>query len=268
MSETILPKAKRGCLSWVAWPLGILAAAFLLLMSARNVWMLQMPFHLLAGGVLHAQRAFAHFTSDLPKLMTAAVLPCLATAIALWGAHRLILWWRLANGNRDGWRFKHTALAGSLVLLGSAAAIALSGVVHEAVWLPQGKVIQSNIRNSGTYARMNARQLGVLLFEHENEYGAYPSSLLNLEEIEKDPANLRRIMFVDLDPPSPPEPFIFLGSGKTAEGNPSRLLAISPVIPEWDVFIALKMDYSVTSMPASKFAEVVKSAAGEKLEGK
>jgi hypothetical protein len=269
MSEPEHAKAKRGCLPWsVGGVVGLVLMLLLLPFAARNVWLFELPYHLVAGCVLHANRALSHFATDLPRLMFAAILPGLATVIALWGTHRLVLWWRRATGKIGGWRFTHTALAGLLLLLGSAAAIALSGVLHELAWLPQGKIVSSNHRMTRTMAMSDARMLGLSLFEFENEHGTYPSSLLDLEKTEYAPPKLRRMMFVDLDPPSPPEPFIYLGSGKTTAGNPSRLLAISPVIPEWDVFVVLRMDNSVTSMPASKFAEVVEAAANEEHDGK
>jgi hypothetical protein len=200
--------------------------------------------------------------------MQAAIFPCLATVIALWGAHRLILWWRLANGNDRGWHFKHTALAGSLILLGSAAAIALSGIVHEAVWLPQGKIIQSNGRGNLTAAINNARQLGLALIEHENEHDAYPASLLDFDKLVIDPASLRRMMFVYLDSQGPPEPFVLLNPGGKMSSDPSEILMIGPQMPERGDFVILRADNSVTRLPASKFIEVVKSAGSQIPDGK
>lgn len=263
MSEEELSRSGRGCLPKVLWTLAILVVAFLFLMAAvRNAWILELPYHLIAGCVLHGNRAVSHFAADLPRLMMAAIFPLVATTIALWGAHRLILWWRLANENKTGWHFKHTALAGSLVLFGSAAAIALSGILHEAAWLPQGKVIQSNRRTTLTVAVSNARQLGLMLFEYETENGTYPSSLLDLEKLATDSVSLRRMMFVDLDTPGPPEPFVLLKGGVATGIIPSGIVMIGPQMPENGDFVVLKADNSVTRLPAAKFIEVVRSAAG------
>lgn len=256
-------------MKWVALTfLFIFALGLFIPESGRTEWLFELPYHLIAGCVLHAKRALAHFASDLPKLMTAAVLPCLATAIALWGAHRLILWWRLASGKDKGWHFKLTALAGSLVLLGSAAAIALSGVLHEAAWLPQGEITRSNGRSAQTVAVNNARQLGIMLFEHETEHGAFPMSLLQLEELVEDPQTLRRMMLVDLGSQRPPEPFVLVKPGGVAAGNPTEIVLIGPQMLEDGKFVVLRLDNSVTSQPAAKFIEVVKSATGTVPNGK
>ena len=269
MSEEELPRSGSGYLSKIAWALLILfGILFLLLFLARDQWILELPFHLIAGCLLHAIRALDHFARNLPGLMKVAVFPCLATAIALWGAHRLILWWRLAIGKDKGWHFKHTALAGSLVLLGSAAAIALSGIVHEAVWLPQGKIIQSNHRTPVIKAMSHARELGFALSEHENEHDANPASLLDLDKLVMDPISLRRMMFVDLDTQGPPEPFVLLNPGVKMVGNPSEIVMIGPQMPERGDFVILRADKSVTRLPASKFIEVVKSAGSQIPDGK
>lgn len=269
MSEEELSRSGRGCLPKVLWTLAILVVAFLFLMAAvRNAWILELPYHLIAGCVLHGNRAVSHFAADLPRLMMAAIFPLVATTIALWGAHRLILWWRLANENKTGWHFKHTALAGSLVLFGSAAAIALSGILHEAAWLPQGKVIQSNRRTTLTVAVSNARQLGLMLFEYETENGTYPSSLLDLEKLATDSVSLRRMMFVDLDTPGPPEPFVLLKGGVATGIIPSGIVMIGPQMPENGDFVVLKADNSVTRLLVAKFIEVVRSAAGAEPSGK
>ena len=269
MSEEELSRSGRGCLPKVLWTLAILVVAFLFLMAAvRNAWILELPYHLIAGCVLHGNRAVSHFAADLPRLMMAAIFPLVATTIALWGAHRLILWWRLANENKTGWHFKHTALAGSLVLFGSAAAIALSGILHEAAWLPQGKVIQSNRRTTLTVAVSNARQLGLMLFEYETENGTYPSSLLDLEKLATDSVSLRRMMFVDLDTPGPPEPFVLLKGGVATGIIPSGIVMIGPQMPENGDFVVLKANNSVTRLPVAKFIEVVRSAAAAEPAGK
>jgi hypothetical protein len=269
MSEEELPKSGCGCFSWALWSIAVFIVAFLVLaFASRYSWLIEMPFHLIAGCLLHAIRALDHFARNLPGLMKAAIFPFLATAIALWGVHRLILWWRLANGNDKGWYFKHTALAGSLVLLGSAAAIALSGIVHEAVWLPQGKIIQSNHKSTLTMAINNARQLGMALIEHEDEHDANPASLLDLDKLVMHPVSLRRMMFVDLDNPGPPEPFVLLKPGEKMSGNPSEILMIGPQMPERGDFVILRADNSVARLDAAKFIEVVKSGTIAKPDKK
>ena len=261
MTKTELPRSKNGCLAWGAWSLGIGVVAVLILpFSSRNLWMLELPYHLIAGSALHATRASAHFAVEWPQMFRTAALPSLAMAVVLWGAHHLILWWRSGNEKNEDWHFKHTALAGSLVLLGSAAAIALSGVLHEAAWLPQGTIIQSNTRSTMTSAVSNARQLGLMLFEHENQHGTYPSSLLDLEKSAHNSIIINRMVFVELDSHGPPEPFVLVKSGEATGRDAIGILMIGPQMPGRGDFVVLRTDNSVTRQPAAKLIEVVKSA--------
>ncbi len=268
MNEEELPKPPSRAFKWTL--ICVIAFVFLFLalpILASRPWTIQFIYHLVAGWIMHAGRGLSHLMANFPQFGKAAVLPVLAAFVAIWGFHRLVLWWRRANGKDSGWRFQHTALAGALVLLGSAAAIALSGVLHEAAWLPQGKIIRSNRGMTQTMAVSNARQLGLALFEFENEHGKYPRSVMELEEfLERE--SLRRMIFAEVDPGIPLEPVILLRPGASASGDPGRILLVSPLMPEEDVFIALRMDNSVTRLNAAQFAEVVKSAANEKHEGK
>jgi hypothetical protein len=269
MTAPELPRSGTGCVRWVVFAIvGIIIAFLLLPVSSRNIWVLELNYHLIAGSILHAARAISHFAADPSRLLSAATLPCMAATVALWGAHRLILWWWLANGNRDAWHFRHTALAGSLLSLGSAAAIALSGVFHELAWLPQGKIIRSNTRSELMMATNCARQLGLMLFEYETEHGSFPQSLLDLEELALDTRTLQRTVFIDVGSEGPPEPFILLKPGGNAAGNPSQLVVIGPRMAENSDFVVLKLDNSVSRKRAEQFIEVVKSAAAGNTGGK
>ena len=238
----------------------VLLFFFLMLIPSQGIWLFEFGYHLFAGWVLHATRGISHIAGNLPALVSATILPCTAALVALWGFHRLVLWWRLANGMDTRWRFKHTALAGVLVLLGSAAAIALSGVLHEAAWLPGGKVIESNRPIIRTMAISNARTLGLYLFEYETEYGVFPSSLLDLQKLDVGKWEIRRLAFVQMDSPAPPEPFVLVNPGGTT-ADPGEFVLLGPQIPERGDFVVLTRVNLATTLAPAKFVEVVTSAA-------
>ncbi|RYD33089.1 MAG: hypothetical protein EOP87_11635, partial [Verrucomicrobiaceae bacterium] len=186
--------------------------------------------------------------SDLDRLMAAAALPSAAALVSLWGFHRLALWWRQATGREGEWRIRHTALAGSLVLLGSSSAIALSGVLHEAVWLPQGQVIQSNHSDPRFRARNSGRILGLYLSEYQNDHGGFPASLEELGEYADghdwgQPAD----SFVSLGKSSPREPFVLTVTGRTGAGSDDIVL-IGPQLPDKGYFVVVRADTSVSML--------------------
>lgn len=158
------------------------------------------------------------------------------------------------------WRFSQSAIVGLLMLLGCAAAISLSGVVHELAWLPQGEITRSNQRSNQTLAVSNARQLGMVLFEYDSEFGRLPLALKDLDKLD-DGLNgqLPRLIHLRFDSSSPPEPFILRNPGGAIDPDPNSVILIRPLIPDTDKFVVLKSDMSVTSLPAGRFAEVLKS---------
>lgn len=244
------------------------AIFFLLIFSAREQWVLQLPYHLLIGWALHGAKALSHFLSNVDRLASAAALPCAAALVALFGFHRLVLWWRQATGRSGEWRIKHTALAGVLALLGSSAAIALSGVLHEAVWLPQGKVIQSNHSSTRMLALNDARNLGFHLFDYQDEHGVFPDSMRDLEKfVTEQESGFRFASFARLDHPSPAEPFVFVNPGAPSDGLREFIL-IGPQLPGRGEFVVVRSDLSTATMPRSKFIEVVTSASWANKEAR
>ena len=94
-----------------------------------------------------------------------------------------------------------------MLLLGSAAAIALSGVVHQMFWLAGGKVIESNRRGDLTEAMSNGRQLMLALFEYQDKNDRYPESFEEVvPEIIQHPVHLRQLSWLGRGDGRVPEP--------------------------------------------------------------
>jgi hypothetical protein len=163
---------------------------------------LELPLRLLLGWAWHLAQAFPSLLPHWHKLL----LPLGCFALATWLAHRFIRWWISAKGNGIDWRARHTIPATLLVLLGAAAAIALSGVVHQAVWLLDAPWWTNRGRAmERTQAMSNIRQLQIAITKFENDHNRYPDSLAELDLI-KD----LRILQQSPAPGEPPEPIIYL----------------------------------------------------------
>ena len=247
----------------VRWTLRLILSAIMglvaLVFLAAFRWPLEFLYHLAAGWLFHIGRDLSRPSPGWHGLLSPMVLPGTAALVALCGFHRLALWWRRATGRGEGWRFQHTALAGLLVLLGASAAIALSAVLHEAVWLPQGPVIQSNRSYPRIQANSEARHLGLYLFEYETDKGRLPVSFRELEEhMSLQEMEPRIVSFVDLGH-RPPEPFVLLRpGGKLVDGTGPLLM--SPALPERGEFVVLGFNNSVRTLPPRDLEEFVRSA--------
>jgi hypothetical protein len=192
----------------VIYALGLLFLAFLFLMIAsRYVWLILLPFHLICGWFIHASKALPHLFGKWQE----AILPmgCLLMASVI--AHRFVRRWVDEKFPDRTWRIRHTAGALSLLLLGSAAAIAASGVVHQMFWLASGKVIKINRWTELTEATSNGRQLMMALTEYRDTNGRYPDSFEQLApEMIRYTEVLGRLSWLESRDGTAPEPWILL----------------------------------------------------------
>jgi hypothetical protein len=130
--------------------------------SVRYIWPWEFGLHLIAGPFFHAWKNLPPFFSQ----WRSALLPLACLAITIMFAHRFILWWIKTKNICMSWRWGHTAAAASLLLLGSAAAIAMSGITHQAAWLSSSPWLEDNRKTRLTAAVNNARQIMLALFEY------------------------------------------------------------------------------------------------------
>lgn len=230
----------------------LVGAFVLLLILAVAPYLFQMGYHLLCGWAIHAWKALPHLFGKWQE----AILPVVCLLMAAVIAHRFVRRWVDEKFPERKWRIRHTAAALSLLLLGSAAAIAASGVVHQMFWLANGKVIQSNRRTDVTMAVNNGRQLMLALWEFQADNDRYPHSFEELvPEIIEDPESLRRLSWLNTRSGKAPEPWILLrpGSAETGLGP----VIVSPVIAGEGMVVVGYGDGTAKMIPFGDLAEVI-----------
>jgi hypothetical protein len=222
----------------------------LLVLSSVFIWPLEFVFHLIAGPFFHSWKNLPPFFSQ----WRSALLPlaCLVIAIAL--AHRFIRWWIHVKGIQMPWRWKHTAAAPSLLLLGSAAAIAMSGIMHQAAWLASSPWVEYHRSTHHTVAINNARQIMLAVYEYETEHGKYPDRLEDAAEFHEQ---LPRMLWVETSSHNIREPFIFLKAGQTSSALVEPVL-ISPLIQPYDKVVVGYSDGSVRTMTLESWQQLAK----------
>lgn len=218
--------------------------------SSRFIWPWEFAIHLIAGPFIHAWKNLPPFLSQWRSAMLP--LACLAASIVL--AHRFIRWWINTKDIRVPWRAGHSAAAALLILLGSAAAIAMSGITHQAAWLVSSPWLEDNRRMSLTVATSNARLILLALFEYETAHNRYPDTL---EEAVKAVDCPPRMLWVETGPDKLKEPFIFLKPGRPSTGLIEPVL-VSPVIQPHDKVVVGYSDSSVRTMPLKAWQKPAK----------
>lgn len=242
--ETETPKAAKGWKRILGIFTRIILICFILLIllgfSVRNIWPWQFALHLIVGPFIHAWK-------NLPPFLVqwrSSLLPlaCLVVSVVL--AHRFIRWWITSKNISMSWRWGHTTAAALLILLGSAAAIAMSGITHQAAWLFSSPWLESNRLPYQTVAVSNARQIVLALIEYEYEHGRYPDTLDEAAKFSKLPSQM---LWVKTGPDGLREPFIFLKPGRPSSGLIEPIL-VSPAFQTDDRVVVGISDCSVKTM--------------------
>jgi hypothetical protein len=239
--------------SRIVWTvLGLFLVLLLLGVSSIFFVILEAPFHFLIGWLIH-------FVTAVPPLLGSwwmILLPIGCLMVAGFLLHRFVRWWIKAKGNGIIWQPVHTVTALGIFLLGCGAAIAMSGVVHQLVWLSKDPWTEDRSRKSyQTEAVNNARQLLFALFEFQETEGRQPDSLQELEGKYQIP---RRLCWVRTSGGKVPEPFVLLYPGGT-ESEAKKPWIVSPLIGSVGNIVVGYSDGSVTSLPAGSLEKILQS---------
>lgn len=217
--------------------------------------LLEAPLRLLLGWA-------AHLWASLPVLLPqwrALLLPLACLAISLWIGHGLIRWAISAKGGTSIWKLSQTSAIFGLLLLGSAAAIAMSGVVHEIAWLSKEPVIQSNGKLPvRTQALMRLRDLANALRDFKETNGRYPDSL---DELSAFMPGIEKSFSMDLGSGRAPEPVIYLKPGEGSQGKVAMLF--SPPLPPDSRVVVAYADGEVKAIGLEKWAELLQAARSD-----
>lgn len=206
------------------------------------ITLLEAPFRLVFGGAVHAW-------VTLPPLLprwNELLMPLAALGLALFLADRFIRWALAAKGSELSWQGRHTVAATFLLLLGAAAAIAMSGIVHQVVWL--GGESWWDGRGPGfqqSTAVSNARQILIALDAYEERNGRYPESLAELDL----PDKLLRLPVRDR---GLPEPFVYLKPADPLPAGDEIAVIASPVLPDLDRVAVGYLSGTATTVPANQ----------------
>jgi hypothetical protein len=238
-------------------------AFIFLVFASRDQWMILLPFRLVFGWLIHATKALPHLFGKWDE----AILPlgCLLMAAVI--AHRFVRRWVDEKFPERTWRIRHTAGALSLLLLGSAAAIAASGVVHQMFWLASGNLTQRNRRADVTMAVHNGKQLMLALFEFETEKDRYPYSFEELEmefEDESYSGMIRQLWWLNTNNGKVPEPWILLHPGSSTTALSDEPVIVSPVIAGEGMVVVGYGDASVKSIRQENLGVVLGHAKAQK----
>ncbi len=214
------------------------------------ITLLEAPLRLFFGWAVHAWVSLPPLLPQWSELL----LPFAALGLALWLTDRFIRWALAAKGSELPWQGRHTVSATFLLLLGAAAAIAMSGIVHQVVWL--GGERWWDGRGPGfqqSTAVSNARQILIALEAYEEKNGRYPESLAELNL----PDKLLRLPVRDR---GLPEPFVYLKPANPLPAGEEIAVIVSPVLPDLDRVAVGYLSGTATTVPANQLPKLLKAS--------
>lgn len=213
--------------------------------------LIEAPFHFSLGWMLHAKRTLPPLLVQWPSLLP----PLACLVIAGFMAHRFVLWWLRTRGDAMRWKPAQTITALAILLLASAAAIAMSGIVHQSAWLANEPWHENRGRNiAQTIAVSNARQLTLLLSDYHDSHGRYPDKL---QQLDLDSSILNKLIWVEPAHGEPAEPFILLKPGQPGSNHANEPLVASPVIRSTGKVAVGYADTSVRSVMEHQFLKLL-----------
>jgi len=211
------------------------------------ITMLEAPLRLVFGWAVHAWVSMPPLLPRWKELL----LPLAALGLALFLIDRFIRWTLAAKGSAAPWRGWHTVSATFLLLLGAAAAIAMSGIVHQVVWLGGERWWDGRVPGfQQSTAVSNARQILIALEAYEEKNGRYPESLAELDL----PDKLLRLPVVDR---GLPEPFVYLKPVEPQPAGEEVAVIVSPVLPDLDRVAVGYLSGTATTVPANQLPNLL-----------
>jgi hypothetical protein len=243
------PRRWRWITRGALWVIVILAFSIL----SGCTLLFETPVHFVLGWYFHATKTLPPLLENWHLLL--GPLGCLV--LGTWLVHRFVLWWQLAKGKNPSWQFVHTLSGVALLLLGSGAAIALSGVVHQSIWLMSDPWTENRGRRHELVMAMGkARQLMMALNDFHLMKNRYPN---NFEELESEMQVPREIIWVPANN-GVSEPFILLHPGGDRFLSSDEPVIVSPVIQRSGKIVVGNGDGSVKMLPTEQLGKVFKSS--------
>ena len=239
-------------------------------------WIFELAWVLLTGW-------FYHITRVAPKLeWNLELVFCFLLALALgtWMLHRCFLWFHQQGVLKKAWTPRVTLSLTALLLMLFGMSVAMTGIVHQTIWIMKGPVARYHGRSMHVIAINEAKNLFVacLSYAHDHE-GCLPENLNELlpnddytdggyvefpEELFYQPENQE----------FPLEPWVYYPWTTSDRTRLIMFHSSSPafqgkwIVAKLDSSVRLVSDEEFQAMLAETKAEIRKKAAAEEAKNR
>jgi len=255
--------ARRSLWSRIAWIILIFFCALFFMMLTQSQVLFELPIHFGLGWLFHAWNTFPGLMDGWRMIL----VPTGCLVLGTWLCHRFIVWCIRAKKSLRIWRPANTLAVVALLMLGSGAAVALSGIVHQGVWLladpwveNRGKKIYQNVSAN------SARQLLLALHEFQETTGRYPYSFEEMgPEVGMDKEQIRSLVWIQTRPGDLKQPFLLLYPGSKQTFGAGQPVIVSPEFADGKKVVVGYGDSSVTTMPQSRYQQILEKSKVDRI---
>lgn len=205
---------KRRIIRGFLWALGVIVPLFLLA-QAGHPWLLLIVFYLTLGWAIHAWRIPGMIDWNFPTLLIS--FAGLAATVFL---VRRVIDWFAAESEKPAPATPVIVRITLIVICICGAAISLSGIIHQAVWLA-GKPLTYGIGRLSTWQHQvtsNVQTTLKSLKKHAAAHGEFPRFLSELSR--EDSSTASALYYQISEDPDSLEPLVYLRPGQPLEELP------------------------------------------------
>jgi hypothetical protein len=172
-AKTVAERVAKGIIYAL---LAFILLFFLLLITARDSFIIEIPVRVLFGWLIYLWNSLPQFLAKWHTALISVVFLMVAAVIG----HRCIRFWLTYKFPARTWHLRHTVGVLALLLLVSAAAIAVRGAVQQLIWLTRGELTKHRGASERAMISLHARNLGQAASSYHHMNGHYPDSITEL----------------------------------------------------------------------------------------
>ena len=249
-------KKKIGKIILVSLSVLVILFFGLIIMAIAGPLILDSLLALLTGWFIHLARV-------IPLLeWNAELIFCFLLALTLgtWMLHRALNWLHKQGSLKQSWTPKRTLALTSLLLMLFGMSVAMTGIVHQSIWVMKGPITRTNRASELTNALNSGKTIFYTSFSYAKEHdGLYPGDLRLLLERDNENEDWQELSPSDLyyqpqNKELPPEPWVYYPWTTSHRANLIILHSSSPAFNgRW---VVAQLNGSVRAVSNEEFQEM------------
>jgi len=215
-------------------------------------WTLQTVWFLFTGWLTHLIRVIPLLDWNLELIFCFLLALAIGTAML----HQSLNWLHKQGSFKQAWTAKRTLAFTSLLLMLFGISVAMTGIVHQSIWVMKGPITQSNHQSRTTSEINNAKQLYTACFSYAIDHkGNMPSNLRLLTDEGFLDEDHYILSYQQENKDLPPEPWVYY---QWTTSDQTNLIVLHSSSPAFDGrWIVVQLNGSAKAVSNEAFQEML-----------